>query len=127
MLNYSNLPSPSYVCDLARLETNLKLLAYVKKESGAKIILALKGFAMWSTFELVSHYLDGATASGLHEALLAHEKMQGELHTYSPAFKEDEIEEIASLSDHMVFNTPAQLKRFSSQAKKSNKRATHRS
>ncbi len=120
MLNYSNLPSPSYVCDLARLEKNLKLLAHVKKESGAKVILALKGFAMWSTFELTSRYLDGATASGLHEALLAHEKMQGELHTYSPAFKEEEVEAIASLSDHMVFNTPAQLKRFAAQAKDAN-------
>ncbi len=120
MLNYNDLPSPSYVCDLARLENNLKLLARVKKESGAKVILALKGFAMWSTFDLVSRYLDGATASGLHEAQLAHEEMKGEVHTYSPAFKEEEIEEIASISDHIVFNTPTQLKRFSAMAKKIN-------
>ncbi|MGA7964756.1 MAG: carboxynorspermidine decarboxylase [Gammaproteobacteria bacterium] len=117
MINYNNLPSPSYVCDLTRLENNLKLLAHVKKESGAKVILALKGFAMWSTFDLVSQYLDGATASGLHEALLAHEEMRGEVHTYSPAFKEEEIEKIASISDHLVFNTPAQFKRFSAMAK----------
>ena len=117
MINYNNLPSPSYVCDLTRLENNLKLLARVKKESGAKVILALKGFAMWSTFDLVSQYLDGATASGLHEALLAHEEMRGEVHTYSPAFKEEEIEKIASISDHLVFNTPSQFKRFSATAK----------
>ena len=120
MLNYDELPSPSYVCDLARLENNLKLLARVKKESGAKVILALKGFAMWSTFDLVSQYLDGATASGLYEAQLAHEEMKGEVHTYSPAFKEEEIEEIASISDHIVFNTSTQLKRFSAIAKKIN-------
>jgi len=120
MINYDNLPSPAYVCDLTRLENNLRLLARVKKESGAKIILALKGFAMWSTFDLVSQYLDGATASGLHEALLAHEEMGGEVHTYSPAFKEEEIEQIASISDHLVFNSPSQLKRFSAMAKKSN-------
>lgn len=120
MINNNNLPSPSYICDLSRLENNLKLLARVKKESGAKIILALKGFAMWSTFDLVGKYLDGATASGLHEALLAHEKIQGEVHTYSPAFKEEEIEEIAAISDHMVFNTPSQLKRFSAIAKRVN-------
>jgi carboxynorspermidine decarboxylase len=117
MINYNTLPSPSYVCDLNRLENNLKLLARVKKESGAKIILALKGFAMWSTFDLVSQYLDGATASGLHEALLAHEEMRGEVHTYSPAFKEEEIEKIASISDHLVFNTPSQFKRFGAMAK----------
>ncbi len=117
MLNYTNLPSPSYVCDLARLENNLKLLAHVKRESGAKVILALKGFAMWSTFSLVRQYLDGATASGLHEAKLAYEEMQGEVHTYSPAFKEEEIEEIASISDHIVFNTPAQFRRFAAKAK----------
>ena len=120
MINNKNLPSPSYVCDLGRLECNLKLLHRVKTESGAKIILALKGFAMWSTFDLVSQYLDGATASGLHEALLAHEKMKGEVHTYSPAFKEEEIEEIAAISDHIVFNTPTQLKKFSSKAKEIN-------
>jgi len=120
MINNKNLPSPSYVCDLGRLECNLKLLHRVKTESGAKIILALKGFAMWSTFDLVSQYLDGATASGLHEALLAHEKMKGEVHTYSPAFKEEEIEEIAATSDHIVFNTPTQLKKFSSKAKEIN-------
>jgi len=120
MINNKNLPSPSYVCDLGRLERNLKLLHRVKIESGAKIILALKGFAMWSTFDLVSQYLDGATASGLHEALLAHEKMKGEVHTYSPAFKEEEIEEIAAISDHIVFNTLMQLKKFSSKVKEIN-------
>jgi len=120
MINYDTLPSPSYVCDLTRLENNLKLLARVKKESGAKIILALKGFAMWSTFDLVRQYLDGATASGLHEALLAYEEMRGEVHTYSPAFKEEEMEQIASISDHLVFNSPSQLKRFSAMAKKVN-------
>lgn len=120
MLNYDELPSPSYVCDLTRLENNLKLLARVKKESGAKVILALKGFAMWSTFDLVSQYLDGATASGLHEAKLAREEMKGEVHTYSPAFKAEEIKEIASISDHIVFNTPSQLTRFAAKAKEVN-------
>ena len=112
MLNYVALPSPAYVCDMRRLEKNLKLLEYVKRESGAKVILALKGFAMWSTFDLVSKYLDGATASGLHEATLAYEEMGGEVHTYSPAFIEDEIEQIARISDHIVFNSPSQLKHY---------------
>jgi len=120
MLNYDHISTPFYLCHLEKLEDNLKLLRHVKQESGAKVILALKGFAMWSTFDLVSQYLDGATASGLHEAQLAHEEMKGEVHTYSPAFKEQEIEEIAAISDHIVFNTPSQLTRFAAKVKEVN-------
>lgn len=111
-IDFSKLPSPCYLCEESLLENNLKILERVQKESGAKIILALKGFAMHATFPLVGKYLHGCTASGLHEAKLAREEMNKEVHTYSPAFKEDEIEEIASISDHIVFNSPAQLFRF---------------
>jgi len=96
------------------LEKNLKLLDYVQHQCGAKIILALKGFAMWSSFELCSKYLKGCTASGLHEARLAREEFcrynpHAEVHTYSPAFSNDDIKKIAKISDHIVFNTPSQL------------------
>ncbi|MCD6433767.1 MAG: carboxynorspermidine decarboxylase, partial [Sulfurimonas sp.] len=109
--------TPYYLCEEELLEKNLKLLEYVQEESGAKIILALKGFAMWSTFELVSKYLKGCTASGLHEAKLAYDEFyrfnrNAEIHTYSPAYKEEDIREIAKISDHIVFNSPNQLKRF---------------
>ncbi len=104
--------TPMYICEEELLENNLQILDRVQKESGAKIILALKGFAMHSTFSLVGKYLQGCTASGLHEAKLAREKMNKEVHTYSPAFKEEDIEEIARISDHIVFNSPAQLFRF---------------
>ncbi len=119
------IPSPCYVCEEELLEKNLKLLSYVKEQSGAKIILALKGFAMWSTFELVRKYLNGCTSSGLHEALLAHHEFKKgdkslEVHTYSPAFKEEDIKEIATISDHLVFNSPAQLFRFKDIVKKLN-------
>ncbi|WP_297442265.1 carboxynorspermidine decarboxylase [Sulfurimonas sp.] len=125
MNEYSNIKTPAYVCEESLLEKNLQLLGYVQKESGAKIILALKGFAMWSTFSLVSKYLRGCTASGLYEAKLAREEFckynkNAEVHTYSPAFKEDEIDEIANISDHIVFNSPAQLKRFASRVKEIN-------
>lgn len=110
-------PTPCYVCEEALLEENLKLLRRVSEGSGAKIILALKGFAMWSTFDLVGAYLDGCTASGLYEARLAREEMDKEVHTYSPAFKADEIEAIAEISDHLVFNTPSQLHRFAAQVR----------
>jgi len=119
-MDYSVFPSPCYVCEEALLEKNLELLGRVQKESGAKIIIALKGFAMWSTFPLVQKYLKGCTASGLHEALLAREKFAGEVHTYSPAFKEEEIEEIARISDHIVFNSPSQLFRFKDKVKEVN-------
>lgn len=112
-----NIPSPCYVCEEELLENNLKLLKRVQDESGAKIILALKGFAMWSTFDLVSKYLQGCTASGLHEAKLACEEFckfneKAEVHTYSPAYKESDIKEIAAISDHIVFNSPNQLFKF---------------
>ena len=104
--------TPMYICEEELLEKNLQVLDRVQQESGAKIILALKGFAMHSTFALVGKYLQGCTASGLHEAKLARDKMNKEVHTYSPAFKEEDIEEIARISDHIVFNSPAQLFRF---------------
>ena len=106
------LSTPYYLCEEELLENNLKLLDYVQNKSGAKVILALKGFAMWSTFPLVSKYLHGCTASGLHEALLAREEFNKEVHTYSPAFKESDIEEIAKISDHIVFNSPSQLLKY---------------
>ncbi|MEN4053169.1 MULTISPECIES: carboxynorspermidine decarboxylase [Sulfurimonas] len=122
---HRSLATPYYLCEEELLEQNLKVLDYVQKESGAKIILALKGFAMWSTFDLVSRYLKGCTASGLYEARLAREEFckwnpHAEVHTYSPAFKEDEIEEIARISDHIVFNSPNQLNRFVCKVKEIN-------
>ncbi|WP_456449152.1 carboxynorspermidine decarboxylase [Hydrogenimonas sp.] len=120
MLDISQIPTPCYVCEEALLERNLKILDRVQKESGAKILLALKGFAMWSTFDLVGKYLVGTSASGLHEARLGREEMGKEVHTYSPAFKDEEIEEIAHLSDHLVFNSPNQVRRFLQKAKAAN-------
>lgn len=120
MLDISQIPTPCYVCEEELLERNLKILDRVQKESGAKILLALKGFAMWSTFDLVGRYLAGTSASGLHEALLGRETMNKEVHTYSPAFKDDEIEQIASVSDHLIFNSPGQIERFLHRAKSIN-------
>ena len=117
MKNNNDIKTPYYICEEELLEKNLKLLDYVQKESGAKIILALKGFAMHSTFPLVKKYLKGCTASGLHEALLAREEFDREVHTYSPAFKDEDIEQIAKISDHIVFNSPSQLLKFQERVK----------
>ena len=81
-MHLENIPSPCYVCDEELLENNLKDLAFIKKEAGVKILLALKGFSMWATFDLVGDYLDGISASGLYEAKLGQEKMKKEIHTY---------------------------------------------
>jgi len=119
-MKIQDLKTPYYLCEEELLEKNLKLLEYVQTQSGAKIILALKGFAMYSTFPLVKKYLQGCTASGLHEALLAREEFDAEVHTYSPAFNESEIVQIAKISDHIVFNSPSQLMRFKTQVKEVN-------
>ncbi|MCT7541405.1 carboxynorspermidine decarboxylase [Aliarcobacter cryaerophilus] len=114
--SFEKLPSPAYVCEEELLEKNLKLLKRVQEETGVKILLALKGFAMYSTFDLCKKYLKGCCASGLHEALLAKEEFGGEVHTYSPAFKDEEIDEIISISNHLVFNSFNQLKRYKDKA-----------
>ena len=115
-----SIQTPYWQLETALLEENLKILERVKKETNIKILLALKGYALWQSFPLISNYLDGCCASGLHEAKLSHDKFKKELHTYSPAFKEVEIEEIAKISHHLIFNSPSQFKRFSSLAKSHN-------
>lgn len=109
---YYQIPSPCYVLEEEKLIRNLNILDSVQKRSGAKVLLALKGYAMWSTFKLCGEYLAGITASGLHEAKLGREEMNKEVHTYSPAFKEEEIDEIVALSDHIIFNSFNQWERF---------------
>ena len=114
------LPSPCWLLEEEKLQKNLELLSHVKHETGAKILLALKGYALWKSFPLIKPYLDGCCASGLHEAKLADETFSKEVHTYSPAFKEEEIEEIAKISHHLVFNSPTQFHTFAALAKKIN-------
>lgn len=110
------LPSPAFVCEEALLIKNLETLKRVQDEAEVNILLALKGFALFSTFDICKKYLKGCCASGLHEAILAKEEFGGEVHTYSPAFKEEEFDEIVSLSNHVVFNSFSQLKRLKHKA-----------
>jgi len=119
-LSLKEFKTPYYLCEERLLRKNLELLEHVKKESGAKVLLALKGFAFSGVASIVSEYLDGCTCSGLHEAKYAKEyfcKQKGEIHTYSPAFKKDEFEEISNLSHHIVFNSFEQLRKFKSRVK----------
>jgi len=114
--SFDKLPSPAFVCEEQLLENNLKLLKKVQDEANVNILLALKGFALHSTFDLCKKYLKGCCASGLHEAILAKEEFGGEVHTYSPAFKDEEFDEIVSISNHVVFNSFNQLKQFKNKA-----------
>ena len=116
----TDLPSPCWVLEEKKLLKNLMIVKHIKEKSGAKVLLALKGYALWKSFPLLQPYLNGCCASGLHEAKLAHETFGKEVHTYSPAFKEDEIEEIAHISHHLVFNSPSQFKAYAQKAKQIN-------
>ena len=109
--------TPFYLCEEKLLRKNLELLKKVSDESGAKVLLALKGFAFSGLADLVSEYLEGCTCSGLHEAKFAKEYFQGEIHTFSPAFKDEEFDEISDLSQHVVFNSFTQLSKYRDRVK----------
>jgi carboxynorspermidine decarboxylase len=108
----SRVDSPAFVVDAARLRENLRVLADIGERSGAKVLSALKAFSMWSTAPIVGEYLDGVCTSGLWEARLASEFYDGEIATYCAAYKEEDMDEILRLSDHVIFNSPAQIERF---------------
>ena len=113
-MNINEIPTPSYVIDEGRLEDNLKILQSVAEASGCSILLAQKAFSAFSEYPLIAKYLAGCTASGLYEARLGAEEMGKENHVFSPAYKESEIEEIASICDHVIFNSFNELERFAS-------------
>jgi len=98
-------PSPCYVCDLRLLRKNLEVIAGVRERTGCKILLALKGFAMFSTFPLISRYLQGICASSPHEARLGKEEFGGEIHVYAPAYSNEDMEELLPRANHISFNS----------------------
>lgn len=110
------IPSPCYVLDESKLKANLELMQRVQADSGATIILALKGFAMWSAFPLVRQYLKGCTASSVWEAELAADTFGSEVHAYSPAYKSQDIERLLQLCNHISFNSLSQWQRYKAQA-----------
>jgi carboxynorspermidine decarboxylase len=109
---YEKAPSPAFVLDESLLRKNLELIAGVQSAAGVEIILALKGFSMWSVFPFVKQYLSSATASSLNEARLIVEEMGCKAHTYCVAYLPDEFEEIMRYSSHLVFNSVSQYERF---------------
>ncbi len=110
--DFSELETPAYVVDLGALKENLQTLARVQTASGAKILLALKGFAMFSVFPLIREYLAGVCSSSLHETELGRYEFNREVHAYAPAFAERDLRRIVELADHVIFNSLAQWQRF---------------
>ncbi len=106
---FKDAPSPAFIVHTDLLEENCQCLKAIKEATGAKILLAQKGFSCFSTYPILSNYLDGTTSSGLHEALLAKEYFGKEIHVYSPAFSHDEIQEIAPFCHSIIFNSIPQL------------------
>ncbi|GAA9251205.1 carboxynorspermidine decarboxylase [Helicobacter pylori] len=110
MKKYSAIPTPCYVLESERLEKNAKILEVVCQQSGAKVLLALKGYAFWREFGILRQKLNGCCASGLYEAKLAFEEFGGresqkEICVYSPAFKEAEMSAILPLATSIIFNS----------------------
>lgn len=113
--------TPYFLVDEERLVKNLELLKEIQEETGCRILLAQKAFSGFFAYPLMRRYLAGTTASGLCEARLGKEEFGGETHVFSPAYREDEFEELLSYADHFVFNSPAQLRRYAERAKQAGK------
>jgi carboxynorspermidine decarboxylase len=121
----SRVPSPCFVIDKAAVEHNLKILHRVQVESGAKVLAALKAFSCWHLAPMFSQYVSGTCASGLHEARLGREEFGGEVHCYSAGYKEDDLKEILTIADHVVFNSFSQWQRFKSLAMAARQQRPH--
>ncbi|MFN2351802.1 MAG: alanine racemase, partial [Kiritimatiellia bacterium] len=109
-------PSPCFAVDETALQSNLEVLQEVQRRGGCRIILALKGFAMFSVFPLLRRGLAGTTASSLHEARLGREEFGGEVHLYAPAYHDEEFDDLLRLADHISFNSLNQWRHFRDRA-----------
>ena len=115
-IDLAQVPSPCYLLEESKLRANLELISRVQRESDCSIILALKGFAMWSAFPIVREYLSGCSASSYNEARLAKEHFGGHVHLYAPAYTDAEFPELLKLSDRISFNSLTQWQRFAKQS-----------
>ena len=118
--NFKEISSPYYILEEERLRANLSLIQRVALEAGIEIILAFKAYALWKTFPIFREYIQATTASSLYEARLAFEEFGNMAHTYSPAYTDGEIREIASMSSHLTFNSLTQYQRYQEVAREMN-------
>jgi carboxynorspermidine decarboxylase len=107
----NELPTPCYVIDENIIEENCKVLADVMKKTGCHVLLAQKAFSNYALYPLIGKYLSGTTASGLYEARLGREEMGRENHVFAPAYKDEDMDELVKICDHIVFNSISQLER----------------
>jgi len=115
---FEEIPTPCYVIEEKKLQENGRILAEVSKHTGCKILLAQKAFSNYDCYPLLAPFLAGTEASGLYEARLGAEEMTGkEVHVFCGAYREEEFRELLAYADHIVFNSPNQLKKFGRQAK----------
>lgn len=112
IMDLSKIPSPCFVLEEALLRRNLEQLKFVQDESGAKIILALKGFALPASFGLIRQFLSGTTASSLNEARLGRESFGGEVHAYAPVYLQAEMDPLLDIVSHITFNSISQWERY---------------
>lgn len=117
----TNIATPAYVLDALRLKKNLSTAARIKRETGCKILLATKAFSLPAAFPLMRGTLDGTTASGEYEARMGREEFGKEVHVYSPAYAPGEVERLATIADHVYFNSPDQVRRYSKTVHKAGK------
>lgn len=111
-IDFNSLPTPCYILDQRLLVNNLEILHSVRKRTGCSILLAQKGFSMYSVYPLIGKYLDGVTSSSLFEARLGYEEMGREVHVYAPAYIEEEFNELLEYCDHVVFNSFEQWNKY---------------
>ncbi len=116
---YKDVETPCYIVEEELLRKNAEILYSVGKRSGAHILLAQKAFSMFSTYPLLKKYLSGTTASGIYEARLGKEMFGGETHVFSPAYTKKDLKELLQICDHIVFNTPSQIRKFREEIKES--------
>ena len=110
-MKINELPTPCYVIDENIIEENCKVLADVMKKTGCHVLLAQKAFSNYALYPLIGKYLSGTTASGLYEARLGREEMCRENHVFAPAYKDEDMDELVKICDHIVFNSISQLER----------------
>lgn len=108
-LKKSELKTPYFMIDEAKLIANLDVAKRLKELSGVKLVLALKCFSTWGIFDIIKPYLDGSTSSGPYEVKLGHETFGGETHAYSVGYSEDDVKEVVDICDKMIFNSQSQL------------------
>ena len=111
-IDLNDIPTPCYIVDETALERNLQILDSVQRRTGCRIIMAIKGFAMFSLFPLIGRYLHGIAASSLDEARLGFEEFKKEVHVFAPAYRGAEFQELLGYCDHIVFNSFSQWSRF---------------